>query len=91
MPDRHLRVLALYPDLTNVYADRGHLLLLERRRAWRGIGFSLLGAGLGEPLDPDAADLYPIGGGQDRDQRWCAYDLAEQKGEVLEARRAAGI
>ena len=29
----------------NIYADRGNLLLLERRCAWRGIGFELTGAG----------------------------------------------
>ena len=33
-----LRVCALYPDLMNIYADRGNLLVLERRCAWRGIG-----------------------------------------------------
>jgi CobQ-like glutamine amidotransferase family enzyme len=85
-----LRVLALYPDLMNIYADRGNLLLLQRRCAWRGIGFSLLGAGLGDPLDPDDADLYYMGGGQDRDQRLCAFDLAEQKGEALREAAAQG-
>jgi len=90
VPDPRLRVLALYPDLMNIYADRGNLLLLERRCAWRGIGFSLLGAGLGDLLDPEAADLYYIGGGQDRDQRLCAYDLAEHKGEALHEAAARG-
>jgi CobQ-like glutamine amidotransferase family enzyme len=74
----------------NIYADRGNLLLLERRCAWRGIAFSLRGAELGEPLRPDAADLYYIGGGQDRDQRLCAYDLAERKGEMLHEAAARG-
>ena len=41
MADRVLRVCALYPDLMNIYADRGNLLLLERRCAWRGIGFEV--------------------------------------------------
>ena len=50
MPE--LRVLALYADLMNTYADRGNLLLLKRRCAWRGIGFLLLGAVSGQPLSP---------------------------------------
>jgi CobQ-like glutamine amidotransferase family enzyme len=83
VPDRELRVLALYPELMNIYADRGNLLLLERRCAWRGIGFSLEAASLGEALDPSAADLYYMGGGQDRDQRLCAYDLAQNKKAAL--------
>ena len=48
MAERTLRVGALYPDLLNIYADRGNLLLLERRCAWRGIGFELRGLGLGD-------------------------------------------
>jgi len=80
-----LRVCALYPDLMNIYADRGNLLLLERRCRWRGIGFGVTASGLGEPLDPDGADLFYIGGGQDRDQQLCALDLAEVKRDALHA------
>jgi CobQ-like glutamine amidotransferase family enzyme len=74
----------------NIYADRGNLLLLERRCRWRGIGFSLLTSGLGDELDPDGADIYYIGGGQDRDQRLCALDLAESKRDALHAAAARG-
>lgn len=87
---RRLRVCALYPDLMNIYADRGNLLMLRRRCEWRGIGFALSGAGIGEPLDPDGADLYYMGGGQDRDQELCATDLFEHKGETLAAAAARG-
>ena len=69
----------------NIYADRGNLLLLERRCAWRGIGFELAGAGLGDEVDPDAHDLFYIGGGQDRDQALCAHDLATVKRDALHA------
>jgi lipid II isoglutaminyl synthase (glutamine-hydrolysing) len=80
-----LRVCALYPELMNIYADRGNLLLLERRCRWRGIDFELISATIGEPLDPSGADLYYIGGGQDRDQRLCANDLAHSKRADLHA------
>jgi CobQ-like glutamine amidotransferase family enzyme len=85
-----LRVCALYPDLMNIYADRGNLTLLERRCAWRGIGFELHGAGLGDELDPDAHDLFYLGGGQDRDQALCAQDLATVKRDALHAAAARG-
>ena len=85
-----LRVCALYPDLMNIYADRGNLQLLQRRCEWRGLGFSLAGAGLGDPLDPDAHDLFYIGGGQDRDQALCAEDLATVKRDALHAAAARG-
>lgn len=85
-----LRVCALYPQLMNIYADRGNLLLLRRRCEWRGIGFELTSSDLGAPLDADAADLFYLGGGQDRDQRLCAFDLAEHKREGLHAAAARG-
>ncbi len=85
-----LRVCALYPDLMNIYADRGNLIVLRRRCEWRGLGFRLRSAGLGEPLEPGTADLYYIGGGQDRDQALCARDLAERKRDVLRAEAARG-
>ncbi len=87
---RELRVCALYPDLMNIYADRGNLLVLERRCAWRGIGFRLTASGLGEGVDPDAHDLFYLGGGQDRDQRLCAEDLIETKRDGLHAAAARG-
>ncbi len=80
-----LRVCALYPDLMNIYADRGNLLVLERRCVWRGIGFQLTPCGLGEQLDGEAHDLFYLGGGQDRDQRLCAEDLIETKRDALHA------
>ena len=75
----------------NIYADRGNLLMLERRCAWRGIGFELSASGIGEPLYPDAHDLFYLGGGQDRDQRLCAEDLIANKRAGLHAAAARGV
>ena len=88
MPE--LRVAALYPDLMNIYADRGNISLLEHRCAWRGIGFRVQGVGIGDPLDPEAHDLVYMGGGQDRDQRLCAQDLVATKRDALHAAADAG-
>src|SRR4051794_7984218 len=74
----------------NIYADRGNLLMLQRRCAWRGLGFELTAATLGDEVDPDAHDLFYLGGGQDRDQALCAYDLVETKRGALHHAAAAG-
>jgi len=87
---RTLRVCALYPDLMNIYADRGNLFVLQRRCEWRGIGYQLSGSGLGESLDAEAHDIYYIGGGQDRDQLLCAEDLVAGKREALHEAAARG-
>jgi lipid II isoglutaminyl synthase (glutamine-hydrolysing) len=78
-----LRVLSLYPEQMNIYADRGNILFLQRRSEWRGIGFSHSGAGPGEGFDPGDHDLIYIGGGQDRDQRMVAADMVASKGGSL--------
>jgi CobQ-like glutamine amidotransferase family enzyme len=85
-----LRLLALYPEQMNIYADRGNVIFLERRCRWRGIGFSYAAAGIGEGFDPDAHDLIYIGGGQDRDQRMVAADLVETKRDAFAAAVAGG-
>jgi CobQ-like glutamine amidotransferase family enzyme len=90
VPEHTLRVCALYPDLMNIYADRGNLLMLERRCAWRGLGFELSGADIEDEVDPDAHDLFYLGGGQDRDQALCARDLATVKRDALHAAAARG-
>lgn len=85
-----LRVLALYPEQMNIYADRGNILFLQRRCEWRGIGFSYAATGPGEGLDPAAHDLLYLGGGQDRDQRAVAADMVASKREALAAAVADG-
>jgi len=78
-----LRVLSLYPELMNIYADRGNIAVLRARCGWRGLGFEHAASSLGESLDPDAHDLFYMGGGQDRDQVAVAYDMAETKRDAL--------
>jgi lipid II isoglutaminyl synthase (glutamine-hydrolysing) len=80
-----LRLLALYPDQMNIYADRGNILFLQRRCEWRGIDFSYAAAGPGEGLDPAAHDFLYLGGGQDRDQRMVAADMASKREELKRA------
>jgi len=85
-----LRVCSLYPELMNIYADRGNIAVLRARCEWRDIGFELASASLGEPVRPAAHDLFYIGGGQDRDQVAVAHDMVETKGDALHKAAAAG-
>jgi lipid II isoglutaminyl synthase (glutamine-hydrolysing) len=78
-----LRLLSLYPEQMNIYADRGNILFLRQRCEWRGISFSYAAAGPGESVDAGAHDLIYIGGGQDRDQRVVAVDMLETKRNAL--------
>ncbi len=80
-----LRLLALYPEQMNIYADRGNILFLRRRCEWRGIGFSYAASGPGEGFDPGGHDLLYLGGGQDRDQRAVAADMVASKRAAIAA------
>jgi lipid II isoglutaminyl synthase (glutamine-hydrolysing) len=80
-----LRLLALYPDQMNIYADRGNIIFLRRRCQWRGIGFRYAAAGPGEGFDPADHDLIYIGGGQDRDQVLVAEDMVRSKRDAIAA------
>jgi CobQ-like glutamine amidotransferase family enzyme len=85
-----LRVCALYPELMNIYADRGNIAILRARCEWRGIGFDLASSTLRELLTAADHDLFYIGGGQDRDQVAVAADMVATKRDALHAARDDG-
>jgi CobQ-like glutamine amidotransferase family enzyme len=78
-----LSLVHLYPDLMNVYGDRGNIIALQQRCAWRGIGLEVRGVSLGQSFDPADADLIFFGGGQDREQGVVADDLVKRKGPLI--------
>ena len=86
-----LRLAHLYPRLMNIYGDRGNILCLRRRCEARDVELVVEELDLGDPLDPAAYDLIFMGGGQDREQRRIAEDLAVGKGEALRKAAAGGV
>jgi CobQ-like glutamine amidotransferase family enzyme len=85
-----LRLCALYPELMNIYADRGNIAVLRARCQWRGLGFDLGAASLDDPLEADRHDFFYMGGGQDRDQVAVAHDMVATKREALHAAAGRG-
>lgn len=75
-----LRIVHLYPDLMNVYGDRGNILALMRRAEWRGIAVEVEEVSLGDRFDPREADVLFFGGGQDREQTVVSVDFVAEKG-----------
>ena len=68
MSEKTLRICHLYPDLLNLYGDRGNILCMRRRLEWRGIGAEVTEVTVGEQADFTQFDLFFIGGGQDFEQ-----------------------
>ena len=82
MNSYRLRIGHLYPDLMNLYGDRGDVTVLVKRAQWRGIEVELIPIYLGDDV-PSDIDIFFMGGGQDREQRILAPDLVDCKGEGL--------
>jgi len=80
-----LTICHLYPDLMNIYGDRGNIIALSRRATWAGLDVEVRRVDLGERPDLRTFDILFIGGGQDAQQALVARDLAEVKGPSLRA------
>jgi lipid II isoglutaminyl synthase (glutamine-hydrolysing) len=63
-----LKIAHLYPDLLNLYADKGNIQTLVKRLEWRGINVSVESVGLHDKLDLSTYHLVLLGGGSDREQ-----------------------
>ena len=75
MDGYRLRIAHLYPDVMNIYGDRGNVIALRYRCEARGIGVEVVDINVGDEFDPEAFDIVLMGGGQDREQRRIADDL----------------
>lgn len=78
-----IRITHLYPDLMSIYGDRGNVLTLAQRARWRDIDAEIREHEAGDRLDPEWADLYFFGGGQDVGQDVVSRDLEGPTGDAL--------
>ena len=80
-----LKICHLYPDVLNLYGDRGNVLCMKKRLEWRGISCSVTELPIGERESLAKFDLFFIGGGQDFEQGLLLDDLRSGKGEDIAA------
>jgi len=73
----------LYPDLMNIYGDRGNILTLLKRAEWRGLEGKLIELGRGAASEMQDVDVFFFGGGQDREQALIYDDLRQYKQDSL--------
>jgi len=90
MTDLALTLVHLYPNLMNLYGDRGNIVCLLQRAAWRGIVLTLETVTLGEHLKPDTTDMLFMGGGQDAQQCLIADDLIRKQANPIRDAVAQG-
>lgn len=80
-----LKICHLYPDILNLYGDRGNIICMQKRMEWRGIQTEVTGISVGDKLNVNDYDLFFIGGGQDFEQEVLLKDLASGKAADIRA------
>lgn len=75
-----LKIMHLYPDLLNLYGDRGNIECLKRRLIWRGMDAEVVSYTCDDTgFDISDVDLVFLGGGSDREQKIVCARLLEHK------------
>ncbi len=85
-----LKICHLYPDVLNLYGDRGNVTCMKKRLEWRGISVTVTNVTVGEALHAAEFDLFFIGGGQDFEQEVLLEDLAGEKTAEIKAAIESG-
>ena len=72
-----------YPDLLNLYGDRGNIECLRRRLKWRGIDAEVVPYTCDDTgFDLNGVDIVFLGGGSDREQKIVCSRLLEHKDDL---------
>lgn len=79
-----IKIAHMYPDLMNLYGDRGNLICLKKRIEWFGYPCEIKNIYLGEKINFQDIDMIFMGGGSDREQNLVYQDLIKRSTELLE-------
>ena len=86
-----ITIAHLYPDLLNLYGDRGNIITLKRRLEKRGITAHVTEYELSDEIDFANADIIFIGGGSDREQLLVCRRLCELKDKIISYAESGGV
>ncbi len=82
--DMKITIGHLYPDLLNLYGDRGNIACLMQRCIWRGIEAETIEFNTGDVIDFSKLDIVLLGGGSDREQAIVCKNLLEIQSQFKE-------
>ncbi len=81
----------LYPDLLNLYGDRGNIISIKKRCEWRGIEVEVKQYKLEDNVDFEAIDIVFVGGGSDREQLLVGKRLLAIKNDFQQYIENSGV
>lgn len=79
-----IKIAHIYPDMLNLYGDRGNIIAFRRRMELRGINVSVDNITMGKSFNSDDYDILFIGGGQDFEQDVLLEDLKQGKDKEIQ-------
>lgn len=80
-----IKIMHLYPDLLNLYGDRGNIECLKRRLKWRGIDAEIVSCTCdNDCFDLSDVDIVFLGGGSDREQKIVCSRLLSHKKDIYD-------
>ncbi len=83
MSEYQINIVHLYPDLLNLYGDKGNIECLRKRLEWRGISANVTACtNQDREIDFANTDIIFVGGGSDRDQELVCELLLEKQQEL---------
>lgn len=87
---KSLNIIHLFPDLLNLYGDRGNIAVFKKRCSLRGIEPNVIPVMAEDEPDFTKADIILLGGGSDREQRLVCGRLLKYKNELTSYRDDMG-
>ena len=81
--DKTINICHLYPEVLNLYGDRGNILCLKRRLEWIGLKCNITEHKLGDKSSMNSYDLFFVGGGQDFEQEVIISELRSGMGDEI--------
>lgn len=77
-----IKIVHLYPDLLNLFGDKGNIASLEKRCVWRGINASVSEIKGDNLPDLENCDILYLGGGSETEQKQVIKKLKKIKTEL---------
>ena len=92
MNNYEINIVHLYPDLLNLYGDKGNIACMKKRLEWRGIKANIVQCtNEDHSIDLNTADIIFVGGGSDREQEIVCGLLLKKKDELIKYVESDGV
>ncbi len=86
-----IKIVHLYPELLNLYGDKGNIECLKHRLLWRNIEAEVTECNNPEDFDISDADIVYLGGGSDREEIQVAEYLGKNRDALKEYVENGGV